>query len=150
MSAPGLILVAEDDDNDAFLLEHAFQEARIPNPLCRARDGQEAIDYLADAGRVPSSGSRLRPSLLLLDVKMPRKTGWDVLHWLRNESSLRYLPVIVFSSSAQREDIDRAYQMGANSFIVKPSSTQKRAELAKCIEALWLQFNEPPSGCLNS
>jgi CheY-like chemotaxis protein len=150
MSAPGLILVAEDDDNDAFLLEHAFQEAQIPNPLCRARDGQEAIDYLVDAGRIPSSGSRLRPSLLLLDVKMPRKTGWDVLHWLRNESSLRYLPVIVFSSSAQQEDIDRAYQMGANSFIVKPSSTQKRTELAKCIEALWLQFNERPSACLNA
>ena len=148
MTKANCILVAEDDDNDAFFIEHAFRAADLQQPLQRVRDGQETIDYLSGVGAFADRDSHPLPSLLLLDLQMPGKTGWDVLHWLRHQSPLQRLPVIIFSSSAQRGDIDRAYEMGANSFIVKPSSTHDRVELAKSIKVVWLQFNEPPSACV--
>jgi CheY-like chemotaxis protein len=149
MSSLACVLVVEDDENDAFFIQHAFKEAQLRNPIRTVKDGQEAIDYLSGVGAFGDRARNPRPCLVILDLKMPGKTGWDVLQWLRNQSDVPHLPVIVFSSSAQRDDIDRAYEMGANSFIVKPSGTQERTNLAKVIKTLWLEFNEPPSGCLN-
>jgi CheY-like chemotaxis protein len=87
------------------------------------------------------------PHLFILDLKMPRKTGLDVLEWLHEQPELRCLPVLVLSSSAQRTDIEKAYELGANGFVVKPATLEKRVELAKLIGAFWLDFNEGPLVC---
>src|SRR3954465_4483180 len=99
MTKLGCVLIAEDDENDRFFIEHAFREAAIQNPLQLANDGQAVMDYLAGVGDYADRNRYPVPCLLILDLKMPRKSGWDVLRWLRNESVLHRLPVIVFSSS---------------------------------------------------
>ena len=147
MKSNASLLVAEDDENDVFFLQRAFQQAKIGNPLHVVRDGQEAIDYLSGDGKFSDRTQYPLPHLFILDLKMPRKTGLDVLGWLHEQSELRCLPVLVLSSSAQRTDIERAYELGANGFVVKPASLEKRVELAKLIGAFWLDFNEAPLVC---
>lgn len=141
------ILLVEDDENDVFFLKRAFKEAEILNPLRVARDGQEAIDYLAGIGEFADRTRYPLPCLMILDLKMPNKTGLEVLHWLREQPILRSIPVILFSSSAHRYDIERAYRLGANAFVVKPSSSEDRTDLARLIKGFWLRFNEPPMMC---
>jgi CheY-like chemotaxis protein len=140
-------LVAEDDENDVFFLRRAFQQAKIENPLHVVRDGQEAIDYLSGEGKFSDRSLYPLPHLFILDLKMPRKTGLDVLTWLQEQPELRCLPVLVLSSSAHRTDIERAYELGANAFVVKPASLEKRVELAQVLGTFWLEFNEGPIVC---
>ncbi len=147
MNSTASLLIAEDDENDVFFLQRAFEAAEVKNPLRIVRDGQEAIDYLSGAGGFADRAKFPLPYLFLLDLKMPRKTGMDVLEWLSEQPELRCLPVVVFSSSAHRKDIARAYELGANGFVVKPSSMIKRAELAKAMGMFWLEFNEVPPIC---
>src|SRR5947208_11973317 len=114
------ILVAEDDADDAFFLQRAFKKLGIPTSLKFVHDGQEAIDYLHGDAQF---ADRLRyplPDLLLLDLKMPRLTGFEVLGWVRKQHNLRRLPVVIFSSSGELTDINRAYDLGANSYLIKP------------------------------
>src|SRR6266566_4955603 len=144
MNSSASLLIAEDDDNDVFFLQRALETANVRNPLHIVRDGQEAIDYLSAAGDFADRGKFPLPYLLLLDLKMPRKTGMDVLEWLRGQPELRCLPVVVFSSSAHRRDIERAYELGANAFVVKPASMAKRADLVKAMALFWLEFNVAP------
>ncbi len=122
------------------LLRRAFKEVTIANPIHVAHDGQAAMDFLWRQRH--ATDDRL-PALVVLDLKMPRRNGMEVLHWIRQQAVLQTLPVIIFSSSARREDVERAYALGANAFLVKPASTVERAELARFIK-LWLQFNQPP------
>jgi CheY-like chemotaxis protein len=143
MSADFPILQVEDDENDILFLQHAFAQAAITNPLQLAKNGQEAIDYLSGAGKFADRLEYPVPGLVLLDLKLPRISGLEVLHWLRHSSKLPRMPVIVFSSSAHRQDVETAYAAGANSFLVKPSSLEKRIELARLIKGYWLEFNEP-------
>ena len=147
MKSRGSFLVAEDDGNDVFFLQRAFQQAKIENPLHIVGDGQEAIDYLSGEGKFSDRSLYPLPHLFILDLKMPRKTGLDVLLWLQEQPELRCLPVLVLSSSAQRTDIERAYELGANAFVVKPASLERRVELAKVIGTFWLEFNEGPIVC---
>jgi len=130
-----------------FFLQRAFQQAKIENPLHVVGDGQEAIDYLSGEGKFSDRSLYPLPHLFILDLKMPRKTGLDVLLWLQEQPELRCLPVLVLSSSAQRTDIERAYELGANAFVVKPASLERRVELAKVIGTFWLEFNEGPIVC---
>src|ERR1051325_182367 len=147
MNSGAALLIAEDDDNDLFFLQRAFQTANVNNPLRFVRDGEEAIEYLSGIGTYADRIKFPFPYLFLLDLKMPRKTGMEVLEWLSEQPELRCLPVVVFSSSANRKDIERAYQLGANAFVVKPSSMVKRAELAKAMGLFWLESNSPPMIC---
>lgn len=140
MSELPSILVAEDDESDVILLRRAFKEAAIANPFHFTHDGHEAIDFLWS--RRHGSDDRL-PALVILDMKMPRRSGMEVLHWIRAQNVLRCLPVLIFSSSARREDVERAYALGANGFLVKPASIIQRAEIGRFIKA-WLQFIQPP------
>jgi CheY-like chemotaxis protein len=114
------VLYAEDDPNDVVLLQVVFQ-ARPDLDLHYVRDGQEAVNYLA--GRHPFGDRRIYPlpELILLDIKMPRMSGFDVLAWLRNQPKLLTIPTVVVSSSEQQFDINKAYQLGANAYVVKPS-----------------------------
>lgn len=141
------VLFVEDDENDVFFLQRAFREADIPHPLRVASDGQEAIDYLSGVGKYADRSAYPFPCLLILDLKMPRKTGMEVLEWVRHQRHLRGLPILILSSSAHRNDIERAYELGANAFVVKPSSTEKRAQLAITIKGFWLTFNETSLRC---
>ena len=138
------ILLAEDDDADVFLLKRAFAHAEIQNPLYVAHDGQEAIDYLAGVGNFANRTEYPLPSLVILDLKMPKCSGMQVLQWLRSQPVLHCLPVIILSSSTHRHDIERAYRLGANAFVAKPASNGARDQLSRYIKGFWLQFNEPP------
>ncbi len=137
------LLVAEDDANDVFFLKRAFEQAEIQNPIHFVHDGQEAIDYLSGGGTFSDRTLYPLPSLLILDLKMPRKSGMEVLKWLDEQPELRRLPVVVFTSSAHQKDVERAYQLGANAFVVKPASISRRIDLAKVMKGFWLDFNEP-------
>lgn len=139
------ILQVEDDENDVFFLEHAFRTVELNYPLRVAQDGQEAMDYLSGKGRFADRARYPLPRLVLLDLKMPRKNGFEVLEWIRENPEFQFLPVIVFSSSYQPNDIDRAYQLGANAFVVKPSCLETRIDLARCIKSFWLNFNQQPA-----
>jgi CheY-like chemotaxis protein len=141
------ILLAEDEENDVFLLRRAFQAADIRNPLFVVRDGEEAIEYLSGIGPFADRLQYPIPALFILDIKMPRKSGMDVLRWLRKQPVLNSLPALVMSSSAVPHDIERAYQLGANAFVVKPSNNEERAQLANNIKGFWLRFNRPPIMC---
>ena len=141
------ILQVEDDRNDIFFLEHAFKAAGITHPLQVARDGQEAIEYLSGTGEFADRARYPLPCLILLDLKLPRKDGFEVLEWMQGEPNLRQLTVIVFTSSARAADVDRAYHLGANSFVVKPSQLEERVELAKLIKSYWLHHHRMPSVC---
>jgi CheY-like chemotaxis protein len=130
-----------------FLLRRAFEDAKIQNPLYVARDGQEVIDWLAGAAKFSDRAKYPVPCLLILDLKMPRKSGIDVLEWRRRQPILNCLPVLVFSSSAHPYDIEKAYRLGANAFVVKPASNEERAQFSHNLKGFWLQFNEPPAIC---
>lgn len=134
------ILLAEDDEMDVVLLRRAFKDAELSNPLEVVADGQSAIDYLEEKRTL----AQIRlPALLILDLQMPRRTGMDVLRWRSEQPILRTLPVFVFSSSANRDDVEQAYTLGANGYIVKPPSLAERLNVARFIKQ-WLHLNRVP------
>src|SRR6185295_4820460 len=116
------ILIADDSEEDAFIIRRAFQEAGCDIPLTFVRDGQEAMDYLSGEGAFQDREAHPLPRLMLLDLKMPKVDGFDVLGWMQGQPQLKLLPVTVLTSSNQDRDVDRAYGLGANSYLVKPGS----------------------------
>ena len=140
-----VILVAEDDPTDAFFLQRAFAKAGVSVGLKFVRDGQEAIDYLRGEPPFTDRGTHPMPQLLLLDLKMPRLNGFEVLSWLKTQPGLKRLLAIVFSSSAEAGDINRAYDLGANSYLVKPHATEQLLELVNRVEKYWLEANQNPN-----
>src|SRR5690348_14868056 len=138
--ALGTILLVEDERNDVFLLQYAFEAATITNALQVSEDGQQAIDYLAGTGKYADRARYPMPCLLLLDLKLPIKSGLDVLRWIHEQPQLRRLIVLVLSSSRNRNDVDAAYELGARSYLVKPLTMNARLELARAIKQYWLQL----------
>jgi CheY-like chemotaxis protein len=132
------ILLAEDDENDIYLLQLAFKKAAISRPLIIARDGQEAIDYLAGQAASTNSGSNPAPALLLLDLKMPRVDGFEVLAWLAEHPTLQTLPIVVLSSSAFESDIKKAQQLGAHDYRVKPPQFENLLQIVQELKSRWL------------
>ena len=139
------ILVAEDDSTDAFFLARAFGKAGIPTALQFVRDGQEAIDYLVGEGRFANRLTHPGPDLLLMDLKMPRRDGFQVLAWIREQPLLKRLPVIIFSSSSLDSDVNRAYDLGANSYLVKPHSNEDLLAVVEKLKDYWVEANEKPN-----
>ena len=139
------ILLVEDDQNDVFFLRYAFETAGIDNPLQVVTDGQQAINYLSGTGKFADRQRYPLPCLMLLDLKLPGKMGTDVLRWIRSQPHLANLLVVVLTSSSELNDIDRAYECGAQSYLVKPLSLEKRLDMAKAIKSYWLDLNEFPS-----
>lgn len=136
------ILVVEDDPTDAFFLQRAFKRAGIAATLHFVQGGKEAIDYLRSDADSPAGPAHPVPDLLLLDLKMPHPDGLDVLGWIRKQARLKSLSVAIFSSSEERRDIDRAYELGASSYIVKPHSIQGLTALVASLKTRWAQFGE--------
>jgi CheY-like chemotaxis protein len=138
------ILQVEDTDEDVFLMEYAVREAGIKNVLKSVSHGQEAIAYLSGAGKYADRCRFPLPGLILLDLKMPGMSGLEVLHWLRNESAHRTTPVIILTSSRQAEDIEQAYEAGANAYITKPSGVVELIEILRALDGFWVQHAQCP------
>jgi CheY-like chemotaxis protein len=137
------ILQIEDDPNDVFFLKHAMAKAGMVNPIQIVHDGREAIDYLKGVRKFADREQFPLPSLVLLDLKLPHVMGLDVLKWIRQESGLS-LVVVLLTASAEAADIASAYRLGANGFLVKPSEAHKLVDMAKAINDFWLTFNTLP------
>jgi CheY-like chemotaxis protein len=132
------VLLVEDDLNDIFLVKRAFKMAQVQNPLQIVTDGLEAFHYLHGEGKYADRGVYPLPKLVVMDIKMPRKTGFEVLEWIKKQDgSLRRIPVIIVSSSDNPTDINRAYELGANAYMVKPVDFRAVEHLFGSITQYW-------------
>lgn len=131
------VLLVEDDLNDIFLVKRAFKRANLTNPLQVVTDGVEAVQYLIGEGRYVDRQAHPLPHLIIMDLKMPRKTGLEVLEWLKKDGELRRIPVVIVSSSYLPADINRAYELGANAYMVKPVNFQSVEHLFQSIIHYW-------------
>jgi CheY-like chemotaxis protein len=131
--------VAEDDPTDAYFFQRAFKRAGLPVLLHFVRDGQEVLDYLQGKGQFADRTAHPLPQLLLLDLKMPRLDGFAVLEWVRRQPDLNGLQIVIFSSSGAPRDINRAYGLGANWYLVKPHSMEELTELVGRFKKFWLE-----------
>jgi two-component system, response regulator len=138
------ILLVEDRDDDAELTARAFRKARIMNPLIRARDGVEALDYLLGRGAHAGRDVTDVPAVVLLDLNLPRLGGFEVLSAIRADERVKHVPVVVLTSSNEDKDRLAAYQQHANSFVRKPVDYDQFVAAAKELGLYWLVLNEPP------
>jgi CheY-like chemotaxis protein len=132
------ILAAEDEETDRFMLGLAFERSKLLWPLVTVSDGQECVDYLSGAGAFADRARHPLPCLLLLDLKMPRMDGFEVLAWIATRPELKEMRVLVFSSSAHEVDIQRARQLGAHDYIVKPHTLSELGKLLTQLSEHWL------------
>jgi len=139
----GLILLVEDQDDDVELTLRAFSQSNIANEIVVVRDGEEALDYLFTSGPYADRDPSLTPSVVLLDLKLPKVSGLDVLRRMRADARTRRLPVVVLTSSNEERDVIASYDLGANSFVRKPVDFAQFIEAADHLGVYWLVLNEP-------
>jgi CheY-like chemotaxis protein len=139
------ILLVEDDPNDVFLMQRAFRKANLANPIQVVQDGESAVLYLEGQEQYSDRALYPLPILMLLDLKLPRRSGLEVLEWLRQQPKLRRLPVVVLTSSREHVDVNRAYELGANSYLVKPVAFDGLLNMVQSLNQYWLIVNENPS-----
>jgi CheY-like chemotaxis protein len=137
------ILIVEDNADDFYLLKRAFLRNDIRNPIHWVQDGIEAMEYLKGEGRYSDRAENPFPKVLVVDLKMPRLGGLELLEWIKRHPELSLLPVLVMSSSNLAEDVARAYALGANSFFVKPSTFDDLTKLTKTIHDYWVECVDP-------
>ena len=138
------ILLVEDSSTDILFIQRAFKQANIVNPVRIVRDGDEAVDYLSGRNGYDDRNQYPLPALILLDLKLPRRDGLEVLGWLKQQPGIKRIPVIVLTSSREDADIDRAYDLGVSSYLVKPVELPALNRLVERIDAYWLRTNEFP------
>jgi CheY-like chemotaxis protein len=138
---PQSILLVEDDENDVILIKRALSKSRLMNPVQVVEDGDEAITYLSGAGKYIDRDLYPFPALLLLDLKLPRKSGFEVIEIVRKHPEWKRLLVVVLTSSALHPDINRAYELGANSYLVKPPDFDNLIGMMKELQSYWLICN---------
>jgi CheY-like chemotaxis protein len=131
------VLLVEDDLTDVFLVKRAFKAAQIKNPLQVVTDGEEAINYLRGAGKYADRATYPLPKLIVMDIKMPRLTGFEVLAWVKSDPLLRRIPIVIVSSSDNPADINRAYESGVNAYMVKPVDYRKVEHLFSSLTHYW-------------
>ncbi len=137
-----MVLHIDDDPNDTALLQAAARSAKLGFRLHNVEDGEQAIAYLSGAGAYADRALYPLPSLILLDLKMPRATGFEVLKWIRAHNELAGLPVVVLSGSELQDDVEKAYGGGANSYLVKPLGFEALVNLVSSINTVWLGARE--------
>jgi CheY-like chemotaxis protein len=137
------VLLVEDNPDDVFLVQRAFQTAQIKHPLLTVRDGQEAIDYLSGKGQYSSRSAHPLPQLVLADLQMPRVSGFDLIEWMRNDKFCKLMPIIILASSALPADVNRAYTLGANAYMLKPADARSLERLFHTIADFWLTGEKP-------
>lgn len=138
------VLLVEDNPADALLVRRAFQKAKLSCEIHLAKNGEEAIAYLSGQAGYVDRGNFPIPALVILDLKLPRKSGFDVLSWVRNQPGLKRLPIVVLTSSREMRDVNRAYDLGTNSYIVKVADPLKMNDLINVIHRYWITVNEKP------
>ncbi|MBD2774487.1 response regulator [Iningainema tapete] len=138
------ILMADDDEDDCMLAREALTESRLANKLHIVNDGEELMDYLYQRGRYAENRDAPRPSLILLDLNMPKKDGREALKEIKADPILRQIPVVILTTSKAEEDIDYTYNLGANSFIIKPVTFAGLVEVMKAIGKYWFEIVELP------
>ena len=141
---PITILMADDDMDDQMLTKDAFEECRLSNDLRFVNDGEKLMDYLCRRGDFENPEESPRPGLILLDLNMPRKDGREALGEIKSDPDLRRIPVVVLTTSKAEEDILKSYDLGVNSFIVKPVSFEGLLEVVKALGKYWIQIVELP------
>ncbi|HUE36248.1 MAG TPA: response regulator [Candidatus Acidoferrum sp.] len=139
------ILLAEDNERDVELTLAALEEHNLANEVVVARDGAEALDYLYGRGKFAGHANGL-PVVALLDLKMPKVDGLEVLRQIRNDPALKHMPVVMVTSSREEQDLIHSYELGVNAYVVKPVDFQKFVESVKQIGVFWAIINEPPPG----
>lgn len=141
------ILLADDDPDDRMLTRDAFEESRLHNELETVEDGEELMDYLLNRGKYSGESARPKPSLILLDLNMPRKDGREALREIKSCPELQRIPVVILTTSKAEEDIIRTYNLGVNSFIVKPVTFEGLVDVLKTLGKYWFEIVElPPTG----
>lgn len=138
------ILLVEDNPDDAALTLRAFKKVNIANQVVVCRDGADALDFLFSRGQYAERPSDLQPSVILLDLKLPKVDGMEVLQALRTDDRTRHLRVVVLTSSREEQDIVQSYDLGANSYIRKPVDFDKFLTAVGQLGLYWLLLNEPP------
>jgi CheY-like chemotaxis protein len=139
------ILLVEDNERDVELTLAALEEHNLANEVILARDGAEALDYLYRRGKFADHANSL-PVVVLLDLKMPKVDGLEVLRQMRGDKTLRHVPVVMVTSSREEQDLVNSYQLGVNAYVVKPVDFQKFVDSIKQIGFFWAIINEPPPG----
>lgn len=139
------VLHVEDDPNDVLLLQRAFKKANQQVQIQAVSDGDKAVAYLSGIEPYGDRAAHPLPNLILLDLKMPRKSGLEVLAWIRGESHLKRTPVLILTSSKHDQDINRAYELGANSYLVKPVGFDALLEMVKTVHHYWGSLNQMPT-----
>jgi two-component system response regulator len=139
-----VILLVEDNPSDIGLTKRAFEKNHIQNELVVAEDGQEALDYLFGAGPYAGRDISIMPALILLDLKLPKVDGLEVLRRVRGHELAKRLPVVILTSSREEHDVAVSYDLGANSYIRKTVYFQQFAEAVRALDLYWLVLNEPP------
>lgn len=137
------ILLVEDNPDDEALTIRAFSKNGIRNPIAVARDGQEAVDFLLNCDQ---HDKHERPVLILLDIKLPKLSGIEVLRRIRSENNTKLIPVVMLTTSKEEEDLVKSYSLGANSYIRKPVDFMQFVEVVRQVGIYWLMLNEPVKG----
>ena len=145
MSAERNILLVEDDSSDALLIRRALEKTGLDFKLLRLKHGDEAIDYLRGAPPFADRESQPLPDVILLDIKLPRRSGFEVLEWIRSQSAgLSRVPVVMLTSSRHSVDVNRAYDLRANGYLTKPETAHQLQEMLMDFKKYWLRWNEQP------
>jgi two-component system, response regulator len=139
------ILLVEDNINDAELAIHALRKNNITTHITHLKDGAEALDFLFGEGKFAGRNTEIRPKLILLDLKMPKVSGLEVLEKLKENSLTKKIPVVVLTSSREHPDVEKAYLLGANSYIVKPVDFDNYRKTLTDLGIYWMLHNNPPS-----
>jgi CheY-like chemotaxis protein len=146
MNSPesAVILLVEDQEDDIFLIRKAFAKAGLSNPIYVVRNGEEAVAYLMGDRPFTNRSEYPLPDLILLDLKMPRLDGFETLSWIRRQPGIRSIPVVVLTSSEELRDVNRAYSLGANSFLVKRMDFENSIQLSRTIHEFWIKASKRP------
>jgi CheY-like chemotaxis protein len=139
-----VILMADDDEDDRLMAKEAFAEVKLLNDFHTVEDGEELMDYLRRKGNYADPKFSPRPGLILLDLNMPKKDGREALKEIKSDPSLRHIPIVVLTTSKAEEDILRSYDLGVNSFIIKPVTFDQLIDIMKTLTKYWFEIVELP------
>jgi CheY-like chemotaxis protein len=143
-AATDIILLVEDNPDDAQLITRAFERVGVENPVRRLRDGEEAMAYLAGIGSYADRVKNPIPAVILLDLNLPKFNGYQLMLWLRTQPEIKRIPVIVLTESNDTVSINRAYDAGANSYLVKPGDPADISRVVELVQSYWIGLNEKP------